>query len=260
MLTIDDRKGSAEFSRILSRMGLPIRVRRLDCADFAFRGHGPNGPVRIGIERKTVSEMVGTTSRKRFVSGQLPKMLVQYPAHAWLIVEGYCTVDRHDGLLTAGKWEAGFGPDRCMFDHYVKRTVTLIQKARLLVLPTHNRNETAWTVFALYGWYQKDWASHKSAFAVEEQHPDTAIFDERTLRRQTFAQWPGIGWTRSRYVARYFPSIQAAVMASMTEWAAVPYTDRFGKEHRFGPGRARTVVRMLQGREQGQGRDHAKGS
>lgn len=220
-LLVDNRTGSKEFHRALSKF-LPdvrVKVRRLPCADFQFRGNGPNGPVVVGIERKTVAEMVGTASRKRFTSGQLPKMLKAYGPDTWLLIEGHAEADRWDGLLTAGKYEAAYD-GRMMYDHWIMRRATLLRKSRVMVVCTRNKTETARAVVALYQWYQKRWKDHKSAYAVEEQQVDAVIFSERTWRRQVLAQFPGVGWERSRKAARYFLSVYDAVNATPQAWAA----------------------------------------
>ncbi len=218
-LVIDDRIGSAEFKKSITRLlhGTTVKVRRLPCADFQFSGNGPVGTVSVGIERKTVSEMVGTASRKRFTSGQLPKMLKAYGPDSWLIIEGHCEADRWDGMLTAGKWEAGYD-GRMMYEHWIMRRVTMLRKSRLMVVCTRNKTETARAVVALYRWYQKPWKAHKSAYAVDEQTVDTVIFSERTWRRQVLAQFPGVGWERSKLAARYFDCVQDAVMATPQMW------------------------------------------
>lgn len=218
---VDDRIGSAEFKKGLTRL-LPdamVTVKRLPCADFQFTGNGPAGPVTVGVERKTVSEMVGTASRKRFTSGQLPKMLKAYGPDTWLLIEGHCEADRWDGLLTAGKYETGFGPgSRMLYDHWIMRRATLLRKSRVMVVCTRNKTETARAVVALYRWYQKPWKAHKSAYAVEEQTVDSVIFTERTWRRQVLAQFPGVGWERSKKAARHFGSVHEAVMAGPLQW------------------------------------------
>lgn len=229
-LLIDDRIGSKEFQKGIARLlpGATVIAKRLACADFQFSGNGPAGPVSVGIERKTVSELVGTASRKRFTSGQLPKMLKQYGPDTWLIIEGHCEADRWDGLLTAGKYEVGYD-GRMLYEHWIMRRATLLRKSRVMVVCTRNKTETARAVVALYRWYQKPWKAHKSAYAVEEQGVDTVIFSERTWRRQVLAQFPGVGWERSKKAARYFPNVQAAVNATPQAWAEALGFKKCGK-------------------------------
>lgn len=234
---VDDRRGSGEFLRPLVRMGIPATIKRLRFADFAFTLKGPHGSrLRIGVERKTVTEMLAV-GETRFTGKQLPGLfgkeqgLRRYDVVV-LIVEGLTTIDP-DGVLMEGRiirtkrgktiavfdtWKAGFGRGYHVYESYKKRQLTLAIKAHVIVEYTKSKTETAHLLHALYRWGQKDWSKHMSAYKVEAQETDTAILDERTIKRQTFAQWPGVGWTRSAKVSRYFPSIAAAVAASEREW------------------------------------------
>ena len=51
MVQVDSRIGSVELAPHLIRRGLKVSICRLESADVAFDGYGPNGPgSRIGIE------------------------------------------------------------------------------------------------------------------------------------------------------------------------------------------------------------------
>lgn len=225
MIDIAHEIGSSEFEPHLRRLGLPCRVRHLDSADFAWWGSGPEGECRIGVERKTVSEITGAASRGRLVGHQLPRMTERY-RFRFLIVEGLTRVDPYDGILEAAKpvkdgrmsvwYPAGFGRG-ATFEGYFKHLMTLQLRAAIHILPTADRTGTAYALHALYRWFQTDWAKHKSHLKVDETHPDEAILDERTLRRQVLAQIPGIGWTRSAHVSKQF---EGQPLADVFRWMA----------------------------------------
>lgn len=217
-MIVDDRIGSREFHKPLKRMGVDVgrRPMRLPSADFALTVNGPSGPLRIGVERKTTSEMLGAFQDRRFAKKQLPRMLASYDL-VILIVEGFTSVAR-DGLLMAGKYEAGFGPGRHLYEPYIKFQLTLAIKTRVIVWPTKGKTETTHFLHALDRWGQKRWKDHKSAYVVDSLDADTVILDERTVKRQVLAQLPGVGWERSRRVAKYFESIEAAMNATPRQW------------------------------------------
>lgn len=224
--------GSREFEKPLRRLGLPTRIRALDCGDFAFYGNGPDGAVRVGIERKTIGEMVGYQSRGRYVQRQLPRMLRRYGAFSFLVVEGLTRVAPGDGSLQCGKdikqgsltvWmEAGWGRERNTYEVYKKRELSLRLITAIHVMPTANATETASLLHALYGWFQKPWSAHRSVLKVDTdivmRGAPALILDERTMRRETFAKWPHISWERSARVSKHFPSIVAAATATEDEW------------------------------------------
>lgn len=230
MIFVAHEIGSAEFADPLRRMGLPVTVKKLPSADFAFWGNGPEGECRIGIERKTVSEMVGAVSNKRLRGTQLPRMTARY-RFRFLIVEGLTRVDAWDGLLETAKpvkdgkmslWlPAGFGRGMA-FEGYAKRLLTFQLKAAIHIIPTADRTNTARMVHALYRWFQVEWSKHKSHLAVEETQPDEAILDERTVRRQVLAQIPGIGWTRSAQISKQF---EGQSLADTLRWVSVAHVE-----------------------------------
>ncbi len=240
---VDDRIGSVELCKPLRTLGCPAKVKRLAYADCAFRGRGPHAStVAIGIERKTVSEILTAMrdAHGRFTGHQLPGLLRRYD-YVYLVVEGDSFIAA-DGILALG----GYTPNRTMYESYKRYLISLAVKGTLFVECTSNKRETVHFLHALYGWWQKPYASHKSIFKVEAVAPDAAILDERTVRRQTFAQFPGVGWERSKRVSKAFPSIAAAVNATEDEWMRA-----------LGIAKGRKIVRTLMQTLHGTGDRHA---
>lgn len=250
-MLIDDRVGSRELHKPLRTMGVPAEIRRLKYADASFHGHGPHGGVLVGVERKTVSEIVGESfgNSRRFARRQLPGLLARYD-YVWLIVEGYTKIDPSSGMLMAGQWEAGFGGSRMLYENYKKQLLSITVRANLHIEHTSGIRETVHFLHALYGWWQKPYASHKSILHVDRQETETVILDERTWTRQCFAQFPGVGWERSKQVAKYFGSVEAGVLASNAEWMKALGIEK-------GQKRVATIKAFLKGQKV---RQDAKGS
>lgn len=244
-IQISDMVGSREFKSGLQRMGSPVKLRTLKqmpFADFAITmPRGPDGvPFEIGVERKTIVEMLGAVQDSRFIGHQLPGMITHYDA-VIVVVEGWTTIDRASGCLMMGQWEAGFG-GRHLYEPFKKFQITLAMKARVMLEPTRSKSETTHFLHALHRWAQKPWSQHKSAYKVESREVDAAILSERTMRRQTFAQWPHVGWYRSKRVSEYFPSVLDAAVASPDEWCAALGMKEPGKI-------VRDIRRFLRGKE-----------
>lgn len=239
--------GSSEFEDPLRKLGLPVHVRALESADFAFWGQGPDGECRVGIERKTVSELVGVQSNKRLTGRQLPRMTKRY-RFRFLIVEGLTRV-AWDGLLESARpvkngqmsyWvPAGYGRGMA-FESYIKRLMTFQLKAAITVVWSPDRTGTAHLIHAIYRWFQEPWASHRSHLQVEEAQPDEALLDERTLRRQILAQIPGVGWTRSATLSKHF---EGTPLREMFQWVATATPDEWRRALGFkdGMGTARRI-------------------
>lgn len=225
-LKVDYRRGSGEFLGPLRKMGVPVEEATLPAADFALYVKGPGGRfLKVGVERKTISEMLEARFENRFRGKQLPKLLGEKANGTRrydiviLLVEGYRRVDPRTGSLMAGEYrKAGFGRAGHTFEAFTKFQLTLALKTGLVVWPSASFDESIHFLHALWRWGTKRWRDHKSAYAVESRGVDRVVLDERTMRRQTFAQWPGVGWERSWQVSKYFRSVEAAVLATEGDW------------------------------------------
>jgi ERCC4-type nuclease len=233
-ITVDDRagaqhSGSFDFPRQLKRQGVRTEVKRLPFGDFAMTGHGPAGQVRIGVERKTVEEVIDGLFDHRFVRDQLPGFIAAFDVRV-LVIEGRAWLDPQSGLLMVGGREAGRTRQRHLWANYLKFRHSLAFKARLTIVPTGTKFETVALLASLAEWYEKRWSDHKSVYVVDENDPDYAILDERTFKRQLAAQLPGVGWERSRAVSKAFRSVAAMMNATEAEWrAALEIKDKRSK-------------------------------
>lgn len=253
MIRVDPRKGSGEFKRSLLRLGVKAKWKPLRFGDFVFYGSGPKGRVRIAVERKTIDEIVSAVEDNRMVGHQVPGLLGSIKGrrrfdYVYLIIEGNFFPDIHTGvLMRAHHIEVGRGYTRHLYESVEKFLTTLELHGVIRLRRTNNKTHTAYFVAALYRWFQKDWYAHKSAYKVEEDKPERAIFEQRTYDRKTYAQWPGIGWTRSRAVDQHFRCIQDAACAQISDWRKISWLSRTGKRMSIGPKTAERLVRWLQG-------------
>ncbi len=99
----------------------------MPCGDFFFTGNGPGGNVNVGIERKTIREILDDT---RFASedGQLDAMLRVYD-YCFLVVEGGYRCDSASGVLQvyrSGEWrDLQIGTRRFMHTELQRRLIML---------------------------------------------------------------------------------------------------------------------------------------
>lgn len=214
MIIIDDRTGSKEFKRLLTRAGATCKVRRLPFGDFKIIGNGPNGRCRVGVERKTISEIVSAIGDSRFVGHQLPGLLGNRPDgrrrfdYVFIVVEGDRYIDPRTGLLNPDALR--HLPRRGHLYRTVQKfELTLMLKAGVRVIYTRNKTHTTEFLCALNEWFDAAWGSHKSAYRVEETAPDAAILADRTMKRKVANQLTGLAWKRTVKADAYFPSIVA---------------------------------------------------
>lgn len=87
MILVDDRQGSKHLGKPLRKaLGDEIVcVERMESADIAWAGRGPDGSVLCGVEVKQVQEMLGDMTEHRFTSVQLPRMVEAFD-YRWLLI------------------------------------------------------------------------------------------------------------------------------------------------------------------------------
>ena len=199
-ILIDDREGSADLLPILiARFPLAdVRLARIDSADVAWTGNGPDGPLRCGVElKRTISDWASSVASGRFWGdgGQLSRMLREYDEL---------------GLLIAGEPDPRSGWTRqslesaCLSFHAVTG-----HEARYY--PDHD--DLLARLEAMIRWWTRPWASHKSQLAIRQPlilHPDldAGLTPHQRVLVRVLCQIPGVGEDRARsIVAEGFGSL-----------------------------------------------------
>lgn len=243
MIRLDPRGGSKgrkhiikEFYAPLKALCLPVKIKQMRYGDISFFGNGPSGRVRVGVEFKTLSDLLTCIVDKRLASHQLPGLVKTYP-YRYLLVEGSITPRSDSSLLglqflytdKRGRETFGFSPvySSVAYPQLQKYLFTLENLANVRVRFTSTRADSIGYIAALYNWWQKDWAKHHSHLALPSQiddHPRqiAILFRRPSILRRVASALPGIGWTRSKAVASAFQSVSGMVSASKEEWLAIP--------------------------------------
>jgi ERCC4-type nuclease len=79
------------------------KIERMQFGDFSWLGNGPDGaPWSIGVERKTIGDMIQSITSDRFSGHQLPGLLNTYNA-VYVLVEGLYRPDQRTGVLETFK-------------------------------------------------------------------------------------------------------------------------------------------------------------
>jgi ERCC4-type nuclease len=240
---VDDRTGSGEVAPILRGLNVPVKVERMDSADFAFEGSGPHGSMLVGIERKKVKELIQSIETGRFEGDQLPKMLKTYE-QSWLIVEGVWRPNPQSGVLE--EWVGGGWRDMmsgrkgfafCQLDNFL---TSLQARVHLMLKYTSTVTDTAHTVKGMWQWYRKPWGQHKSGLVIYTPPPPAALFLKPNLVRRWANSLDGIGWEKSAAVAAKFQTGLDLAVAQEQEWITIPG---------IGKGLAVRAVRQILGQE-----------
>ena len=220
MVLIDDRVGSVELAPYISS---PKCICRLQYADFAFTGSGPDGEVLVGVERKGLMDLLQSMTSGRLSGHQLIGLKQEYD-WVYLVVEGVWKPDRDTGVLlkpVGKKWGAvNQGSRRFM----VREVYNFIQSMQILcgvvVVQTGSRVETGKWLDAAYNWWAKPWDKHKShlQFHAPKQF---ASLQKPTLVTRIAAQLDGVGWDKARKIGKRFWNVETLVDATESEFREI---------------------------------------
>jgi ERCC4-type nuclease len=246
-LLIDRRNGSIELAPYLARMGAKTEVTELEFGDFAFEGNGEHGTAFIGIERKTLGDLLACISSGRFSGHQLPGMVEMYD-YQYLIVEGmYRSGD--GGLLeeynlSKRSWYAVLHGRRQYTYAEVDRWIGTIEvHTPFKVRRAYGMQETAAQLVSMYHrWRSKKWDEHRShlAFNIASGKPKAGpiSFRKPSLVQCIAKELPGVGWDRSLAISRSFATVDEMVKASPKRWMEI---------EGIGKGMATKIVDALKG-------------
>lgn len=243
--TREHRRAYDEFAPLLDTYHVPHAITSdMEYGDFFFCGNGPqgDGTLDVGIERKTLADMLTSNREERFSGRQLLGLLEVYSVPV-LIVEGVYRADPRTGILQVprggGQWaDLRLGSTTFMhseLDRFLLSVsvMTAYQVGKpLIVTQTASKDATARKIADIYHLYtHKSWAEHKSHDGV---HMPT-LHEPVLLRKRTRAEENytakrmvlmslkcGIGRDTSKDAATHFGSIREMVNADEKEWRKVP--------------------------------------
>ena len=230
MLLLDDRQGSGELLPLFKPYDVQVELARLEFGDACWSGRGSTGPELIGVERKTIHDLVASMRSKRLSGHQLPGLMRTYD-WVYLLVEGIwkCGQKGDVQVLARGGWVAlAVGSKPILYrevDHYLS---TLACVCGVQVERTSDERQTvAWLVSRYKWWVDKEWGQHRSHVEVYAPYEAGSgsrrgSFLNRTpsLAEKVAAQIPGLD-RGALQVAKRFRTVERLVGASVGEWAAV---------------------------------------
>ena len=226
MYLVDSRVGSKDLAPQLQGAELCT----LEYADVALTGMVNNLPVFIGIEVKTLGDVLSCMRNGRFAGHQLPGLLKDYD-YTYLIIQGVYRAGK-DGLLQIPKGKTvSIEGERGWKTYDYGATIawkdlegwitTMETKTPLNIRRTSNRAETVEIIKSLHTWWvHKDWDKHRSHLDFDRSATPVGLRKPSLLRR-IVKELPGVGWDRSQKVEKHFGSVLAMVLAKPEEWRKV---------------------------------------
>lgn len=226
---IDDRTGSKELDPLIPT-GIPHKLTRLDYADMSFLGKGADGlPLSIGVERKTIGDLVSSINDGRLSGHQLHGLLSSYNV-IYILVEGLWRPCPVTGVLEhfrRGKWQPlSYRGSKTVMARYVNNYLnTLVVMCGVHVWQTGTIKQSAQWLVDTYSWWGKDWDKHKAhkqyqtatmacgKRAIDNRRGGAVEFSKPGLVQRVAKEFKGVGFDRSQAVADHFGSVFEFVLA-----------------------------------------------
>jgi ERCC4-type nuclease len=240
-LYVDKRAGSRELVAPLRRLKIPVEIGQYD-SDVEFLGEGPDGPLPIGIEHKTISDCLTSLSDGRLTGTQIPRMLDVY-GRVYLIIEGRTRV-AHDGILevelNSGRWVSAYGRtgNGWTCREFFGRLDSIAEFTGVRILMTPSLEDSAARIAGLYHWWQKDYDTHASWRAWDqsrEQRPQNTLLptSRLPLAHRAARELYNVGQDKAGQIAAHFGSVGNMALATAEDWSRVSWVEKI----RSGPNR-----------------------
>lgn len=208
MIFVDRDQWSVNIAEYFHQWGVPYRIGHLKFADAMFAGNGPDGEIAVGIELKTISDVLDCITSGRFAGHQLPGLARNYNM-VWLIIEGQYFCDPKTGMLMRmkGRQYVPFevGSRRYMYRDLDEWLVNMETNGGVRTRRTLTRRESAQVISDIHHWWQKKWTEHHAHLVFHDAVPvNGEILLQPGLVRTIAADLPHIGWKKSQAVADKF--------------------------------------------------------
>lgn len=225
-ILIDDRKGSAELIHQKSLIDIS-ELTRLQFGDVMFTGNGKGGEIlSVGIEVKSVRDMVSSIATGRLQSTQIPGMLALYDV-SWVLIHGEyrCGPQGQLQIVKKGKWWTCPNGRRATVYGYLESFLCTLTETGIRVKTVHDMTQAAHWIACLHRWYQKTGDKHRGMHTFDNSRNIVklpSMSDALYRRAKVASALPGLGYERAVKVAQHFRSIDAMISASRAEWMEIP--------------------------------------
>lgn len=223
MIVVDDRKGSGHFAPLLQARGVACEVRRLDFGDVAFPGHGPTGPVFIGVEVKRPTDLITSLISRRLTARQLPGMLRCYDECVIAVVGR--TRPNETGSISEWRGQWWEIPSSLSWAQLEAMKMSLRYQAKVHFVEFEKEEYLLQWLIVAAQWWGREWTSHKSHIpthvAFVEDHELVPARYEPTHVSQHATLIQGIGTEIARRISHKFPTVQAMANAPREAWESI---------------------------------------
>lgn len=228
MILVDYHKGSIELMSLINGYGVKAERADLKFGDFMFEGNGPRGIMGVGIERKSLHDMLNCIDDAHYSGHQLGGMAKMYGCSI-LIVEGLWRPHDGNGLLMEGfvnkesKLAWGFcrpGSATVMYSK-IRRYLFSVSLANVIVCYTRDQAHTAYDITEWYHYFQKKWSEHTALMQLQKPNLPY-LMGKPSLVRRWANELEGVGVTLSEVAEKRFERPIDLANSNIEEWLEVP--------------------------------------
>lgn len=243
MILIDYRKGSKELEPYIQTAH---KIATLEFADFCFTGLGEDGPAMIGIERKTIGDMMSSMNSGRLSGHQLIGLLDQY-AYVYLLIEGIWRPNPKSGVLEKRRGKS-WTPVHHGKRKYTARELWNYVNTLAIMCGVHTVYTTGMAQSGLwldstYTYWQRDYSSHKSHLKFHRQDVKPKGKKAVMLRPPTpferiISGVSGVGFGTATLLEKHFKTPLELALATEDQLTSIKG---------IGPKIAKLIIRELRG-------------
>lgn len=234
MILIDDRAGSKELIRYA-----PLSNPSIAClcqlgngssssADVCFTGKGPEGNISIGIEYKSLSDLLTSIHSGRLQSTQFQAMSEEYDICVLLYYGQYrCGSDGYLEIMDRSWHRYTYIGNKPIPFGYLESALISMSRVGIWVKHLSTPSDCAQWIGVMYRSWQKEYDSHKFFRTFDKSSSKSPAlmpgFDPSLKQKLAFAkEFPGMGFERALAAAKYFPSAWDMFNATVDDWMRVP--------------------------------------
>ncbi len=242
-----DGKGNELLQPIIRKLGVPCESANLPAGDACFEGNGPKGFVTVGIERKTLNDMLNCIDDARFSGSQYHGMLGLYSKGcAYLCLEGLWAPgdgNGYSGLLMQGyRRGQAWGPlktrgGRTPIYSKLYRYLLSVQLSGVIITPSLDLYHTAFNIVEMYHYFQKKWTAHTSLLEVHKMAIPVMTGKPKLVRKWADSI-EDIGVVHGMAAEHLFKTPLALANSEESDWLTIPG---------IGPKTAAKIVKEIRG-------------
>lgn len=223
-LYVDYRAGSVD---LLKYMPDDLAEKTtLEFGDAMIVGNGPTSPMTIGVEVKSIADVLSSANTGRLAGHQLPGLLATYDVPYLLYFGSYRPGEKGELEVRRGQaWQNFRLGLRPVPYGYLENFLMDVASTGCRLKHVYNSQEAAIWLMCLHRWWSKPWNQHKGLKQFDCSKDGSllpGLPTHRELMARVASQLPGIGFDRAVAVSAKFGSIQEMVNAEVADWQSIP--------------------------------------